>query len=266
MYVEVNARRLYVERQGSLDGPSVVLLHHGLGSTQAWRSQVALLAQAGFDVIAYDRWGYGQSDPRPSLSAPTFEDDLGDLEGVLDALHIEQAALVGHSDGGTIALYFAVSQPHRLRALAVVAAHVYIEEKMLPGIEAVRWAFENDARLRAGLRRIHGEKTERVFYNWYHGWVRPENAGWDMRPLLAHITCPVLVVQGMLDEHATPQHARDLARALPNAQLWLLQNANHMLPQESGAVFNPRLLAFLQAALHPGPNGHHSHAAQPRNG
>lgn len=266
MYVEVKARRLYVDRQGSPDGPAVVLLHHGLGSSQAWRSQVALLAQAGFDVIAYDRWGYGQSDPRPSLAVPFFDDDLDDLIALLDTFRIEQVALVGHSDGGTMALYFGAAHPERLRALVVVAAHVYIEEKMLPGIEGLRWAFENDARLRAGLQRMHGEKTELVFFNWYRGWARPENVGWDMRPLLARITCPVLVAQGMQDEHATPQHARDLAQALPNAQLWLLQGANHMLPQEAGLLFNPRLLAFLQAALHPGPNGHHSHAAQLRDG
>ncbi len=266
MYVEVNARRLYVDRQGSPEGPPVLLLHHGLGSTRAWRSQMALLTQAGFDVIAYDRWGYGRSDPRPNLPVPSFSDDVDDLHALLDDLHIEQAALVGHSDGGTIALYFGASYPHRLRALVTVAAHIYIEEKMLPGIESVRWAFEHDNRLRSGLQRMHGEKTEHVFYNWYHGWVRPENVGWDMRPLLGCITCPALVVQGMQDEHATPQHARDLAQALPNAQLWLLPGANHMLPQEASTVFNPRLLAFLQAALHPGPNGHRGTAAQVRDG
>lgn len=266
MYIELHGRRLYVDRQGPLDGPAVVLLHHGLGSTQAWRSQTALLAQAGFNVIVYDRWGYGQSDPRPRLSVPSFDEDLDDLLGLLDELHLEQAALVGHSDGGTICLYFAAAHPHRVTAVVVVAAHIYVEEKMLPGIEGVRWAFENDPRMRAGLRRMHGEKTDQVFYHWYRGWMRPEIIGWDMRPLLRSITCPVWVVQGLQDEHASAQHARDLAQALPKSQLWLLKDANHMLPQESGAAFNPRLLAFLQAALHPGSNGHHTSPEASRNG
>lgn len=255
-----------MDRQGPADGPAVVLLHHGLGSAQSWRSQITLLAEDGFDVIAYDRWGYGRSDPRPGLSVPSFAEDLEDLLGLLDFLKIKQAALVGHSDGGTIALYFAAAHPHRVRALVVVAAHIYVEEKMIPGIEGVRWAFENDPRLRAGLRRMHGEITEQVFYNWYYGWVRPEIAGWDMRPLLGGIRCPALVVQGMQDEHATPQHARDLAHALPKARLWLLKEATHMLPQEAGAVFNPRLLAFLQAVLRSRPNGHHTLPEASRNG
>jgi pimeloyl-ACP methyl ester carboxylesterase len=68
-----------------------------------------------------------------------------------------------------------------------------------------------------------------------------------MRHVLKKIACPALVVQGFQDEHATPQHARDIAAAIPGAQLWLLQGAQHMLPQENAVVFNQRLLQFLDA-------------------
>lgn len=251
----INGRRLYLERRGPPEGAPVLLLHHGLGSTHSWRGQAAYLAQAGFQVAAYDRWGYGRSEPRAELSVPGFADDVSDLGALLDELEWPQVSLVGHSDGGTIALYYAAAHPQRVSALVVVAAHVYVEEKMIPGIEAVRWAFENDPRFREGLRRQHGENTGQVFYNWYHAWRQPSNQGWDMRPLLGLITCPTLVVQGLLDEHATPQHARDLAQSISGAQVWLLEGANHMLPQEAGLAFNPRLLAFLSAALHPGHNG-----------
>ena len=66
-----------------------------------------------------------------------------------------------------------------------------------------------------------------------------------MRPLLAGISCPALVIQGEQDEHATPQHARDIAAAIPGAELWLLPGAGHMLPQEAAERFNPRLIEFL---------------------
>jgi len=109
----------------------------------------------------------------------------------------------------------------------------------------VRQSFLSDERFRNGLRRAHGDKFEAVFDYWYSGWIRPENLGWDMRPVLNRIACPTLVVQGLEDEHATPQHARDLAAGIPGAELWLVPGARHMFPQEQPEMFNQRLLAFL---------------------
>ena len=244
--MQVNGHHLHVEDHGDASAPAVILLHHGLGTTRAWRRQVPALVEAGYRVIAYDRWGYGQSEPRPSLEVPSFADDLADLEAILANLNLQSAALIGHSDGGTIALYHAARHPQNVTALVTVAAHIYIEPKMETGIQGIRRAFEGDERFRTRFRQVHGEKYEAVFRNWYDGWHTPKSLGWDMRPLLAQITCPTLVIQGEADEHATPQHARDIAEGIPNAELWLIPRARHMLPQENAAIFNPRVIAFLE--------------------
>lgn len=243
--IKVNGHHLYVETHGTQSGAPVVLLHHGLGSVRAWRGQIAALAQAGYYVVAYDRWGYGRSEFRYGIDMPSFGTDLADLETLLDSLQICKAALVGHSDGGTIALYFAAQYPERVWCLVTVAAHIYVEAKMQPGILGVRQAFQKDMRFRESLQRVHGDKFETVFSNWFDGWHRPECLTWDMRPVLARIVCPALIVQGMEDEHATPCHAQDLAAAVPAATLWLVEGASHMLPQEKADLFNDRLLAFL---------------------
>jgi pimeloyl-ACP methyl ester carboxylesterase len=241
----INGHGIHVETLGPTDGPGVILLHHGLGSTRAWKEQLPALAEAGFHVLAYDRWGYGQSEERQGLGIPAFTQDIADLKALMDQANMAQAALVGHSDGGTIALYFAAQYLECVTRLVTIAAHIYIEPKMEPGIMNVQYAFEQDARFRAGLRRVHGEKFEEVFHNWFDGWHQPDCLSWDMRPILHKITCPTLVVQGSQDEHATPQHARDIADAIPEARLWLVPGAGHMLPQENAAQFNPRLLEFL---------------------
>jgi pimeloyl-ACP methyl ester carboxylesterase len=253
-FLEVNGGALYVETHGPEEGPAVVLLHHGLGSVQAWKEQIPALAEAGFRVIAYDRRGYGQSSPRSmrggaSLQAnfqPLFTSDREDLHALLGALGIKRAALVGHSDGGTIALYFAADHPERTTHLVTAAAHIYVEEKMGTGIDGVREAYETSERFQEGLRRAHGYQAGAVFEGWYTGWRRPENLTWDMRPVLAGITCPALVVQGTEDEHTTPQHARDIAASIPTAELWLEPGAGHMLPQEMAKVFNRRVVEFLR--------------------
>lgn len=243
---ETHGHRLYWEAHGQADRPAVVLLHHGLGSTHTWRAHLPVLAGAGWRAIAYDRWGYGASDPRPALDLPAFRVDVADLLALLDALRAPRAALVGHSDGGTIALCLAALHPERVAALVVVAAHIYVEAAALPGMLSVARSYESDRRFREGLRRMHGEKWESVFRNWYHGWLRPEHLKWDMRPLLYQIACPALVVQGESDEHATARHAQDLAEAIPGAELWLVPGGHHLLPQEQPEPFNRRLLTFLE--------------------
>jgi pimeloyl-ACP methyl ester carboxylesterase len=240
---------LNVEQYGPKTGPEVVLLHHGLGSVKAWRGQIPGLVDAGFHVIVYDRWGYGGSDVRTGLDLPTFATDIADLEVLLERLGVRQTALVGHSDGGTIALYYAVQYPDQVTGLVSVSAHIYVEAKMELGILVVQHAFEADEHFRTGLRYAHGAKYEAVFRNWFDGWHRTESLLWDMRPILKQIRCPVLIVQGERDEHATPKHAEDIAEAIPGAELWLIPAAGHMVPQENNLLFNPRLLQFLQ---HPG--------------
>ncbi len=244
--LQVNGHCLNVEQAGEDSGPAVVLLHHGLGSTRAWRGQIPALAEGGFHVVAYDRWGYGGSDTRPALDLPGFTTDLDDLHALLQQLNIPKTALVGHSDGGTIALYFAARWPEMVSCLVTVAAHIYVEPRMEPGIWGIRQAFDGDERFRKGLRQAHGDKFQSVFENWFGGWYKPEFLSWDMRTVLKQIRCPTLVVQGEEDEHATSQHARDIAAWIPGSELWLVPGAQHMLPQENAAIFTPRLLQFLE--------------------
>lgn len=246
METTVNGHRLNVECAGPDDGPPVILMHHGLGAIQSWEEQIPALAAAGYRVIAYDRWGYGGSASRQALSMPYFGEDLADLEALLDLLEIPQATLIGHSDGGTIALYFAAQQPQRVTALVLVAAHIYVEARMGAGINETRAAFEQKERFRRGMERVHGDKGEGVFWNWYHGWTDEANLGWNIQPLLAGIPSPALVVQGLEDEHKTPQHAGDIAGALPQATLWLEPEVGHMLPQDKPEVFNRRVIDFLK--------------------
>ncbi|OGN98124.1 MAG: hypothetical protein A2Z71_07375 [Chloroflexi bacterium RBG_13_50_21] len=246
MKILINGHNLNVEKHGPENGPIVVLLHHGLGSVRAWRGQIPAMVEAGYRVLAYDRWGYGKSEDRSALDLPTFMTDLEDLCSLLDVLGIPRATLVGHSDGGTIALYFSALHPKRVKCLVTIAAHIYVEPKMEPAILGIRQAFEQDNRFRKGMHSAHGEKYEAVFQHWFDGWHRFELLGWDMRPVLDQIRCSSLIIQGEGDEHASPQHAKDIAASIHGAELWLMAGAKHMLPQENSAEFNLKVLQFLK--------------------
>jgi pimeloyl-ACP methyl ester carboxylesterase len=247
--LQINQRSIYVEIHGARHNPWVLMLHHGLGTTQSWKKQIPALVQAGFCVMLYDRWGYGRSQRRGEPISPQFFDDLQDLEQLLDQVAPAQIAIVGHSDGGTIGLYFASRHPEQLKCLVVIAAHIYVEKKMDAGINYVKHSFLEDQKFQKSLASLHAENYPSVFWNWYAGWRQEQNLVWDMRHELAGINCPTLVVQGTEDEHATCKQAEDLTAAVPGAQLWLMEDAGHMLPQTHAQVFNQRLVSFLNETI-----------------
>lgn len=247
--LDVNGRRLAIQSAGPESGPVLVFLHHGLGAISSWKGQIQEFCKDGYRVLAYDRWGHGDSAHRERWSMPDFEPDVADLESILDQLSYPQVALIGHSDGGNIAMHYATQHPHQVACLVLVAAHIYIEPKMAAGLQTLKLEFESDLRFQNQMRRVHGSNSEALFWGWYEGWSQPGIQEWDLRPLLNQIPCPTLVVQGAQDEHASPQHAHDLASCIPDAELWLVPNAGHMLPQDNAPEFNQRVLQYLHQTL-----------------
>lgn len=237
---------VYYEVDGPADGDTVIALHHGLGTTRSWKNQVNAFVDAGFRFVTYDRWGYGKSGPRDGFDLPEFRNDLNDLYNLYDQLEIESAHLLGHSDGGTIALMFAVEYPERVNQLITIAAHIYLEETMEPGIQGIMQTFYQDEEFRGKFIKVHHGKAENLIHTWYEDWHTPAVAGWDIRESITEISSPTLVIQGMEDEHATPQHAVDIAEAIPGAELWLVPGGTHMMIEELEDEINPRLIEFLQ--------------------
>lgn len=240
----IREHELYWELHGSHYGPVVVLLHHGLGSIGSWRRQIPALVANGWRVLAYDRWGYGRSDPRPGFEPSFLIHDTEEAIRLLDVLDIERAAFIGHSDGGSIALLLGSRYPERVTSLVVVGAHVYIESKMRAGLDQI----EADARvppLGDVLTREHGERAEVVVADWINHWKGIDGKDFSLVADLGRVSCPALVIQGELDEHATPQHAIDIAAGTHDSELWLIPEVHHMPPHEIPEEFNRRVLAFL---------------------
>src|SRR3954453_3574274 len=108
---------LYYEDHGS--GPAVVLLHGWPIDSRSWEPQLHPLLQAGHRVITYDRRGFGRSS-RPS-EGYDFDTLAADLDAVLTALDVHDAALVGFSLGtGELARYVGTRGTGRLRACVVI--------------------------------------------------------------------------------------------------------------------------------------------------
>lgn len=124
-FMTVNDASIYYLDRGPVDGKPIILLHGFLGSVVDWTNTIPALTDAGFRVIAFDRPPFGLSDKRTDLDYSTQA--MSNLTaGVMDALNIEQAVIVGHSLGGAVASQFVLDYPTRVTRLVLVDAAIGI--------------------------------------------------------------------------------------------------------------------------------------------
>jgi pimeloyl-ACP methyl ester carboxylesterase len=118
-FVEANGIRMHVAEQG--EGPLVVLLHGFPESWYSWRHQLPALAAAGYHAVAPDLRGYGQTDRPEGVEKYSQLHLVGDVIALLDALGEEQAVLVAHDFGTSVAWNTAQLRPDRVRGVVALS-------------------------------------------------------------------------------------------------------------------------------------------------
>lgn len=200
----VAGRRLHAtEWPGRTDVPALVLLHEGLGSVGLWRDFPDAIAEAtGRRVIAFSRHGHGRSEPPPETRTPAFFHTEAHeiLPAVLADLDAPEPLLVGHSDGGSIALLHAALSP--VTGVVAIAPHVFVEEICVEAIRGVRSDFEGASDLRERMARHHDD-VDAAFWGWCGVWLDPAFRAWSIEEDIEGVTAPTLVVQGDADPYGT---------------------------------------------------------------
>ena len=204
------------------------MLHEGLGSVALWKTFPEQLARrTGARVIAYSRYGYGDSEVLCGKRDVDYMHHEGEvvLPALLGQLEIERPILFGHSDGASIALIYAGVHPQAVAGLVLEAPHVFVEEHSIRGIAAAAAAFRNTD-LAAKLGRYHRD-VDRTFWGWNEIWLDPRFRAWNIASYAARVTAPVLVLQGYEDEYGTPTQPRTIAGLVPDATTVMLENCGH---------------------------------------
>ena len=251
--------RLPYDEAGS--GPALVLLHAGVADRTMWREHLDPLAAAGYRVIALDLPGFGEA-PVPTGPQAPWNDVLETMAG----LGIDQAALVGNSFGGAVALRVGVVAPVAVSALALISTP---PPDLEPTSELrAAWDAEEGALERGDLEAAVEAVVE--------AWTLPD-AGPELRervaamqrralavqteagevdeapdPLerdpgaLAGVAVPALVAAGERDMPDFLDGAERLARTLPRARHAVIPRAGHLAPLETAEAFRELLLGFLK--------------------
>ena len=238
-FAPVNGIRLWYAVFGQ--GEPVVFLHGGLANAEYWGLQVPAVAQ-GYQVIVPDSRGHGRStrDSRP------FGYDLmaDDVVALLDYLNIQQAAVVGWSDGGILGLDLAIRHPDRVSKVFAFAANTD-PSGVVGGVEKnpTFAAFIG----RAGHEYAALSATPRE----YDAFVDAISRMWATQPnwtadRLRGIRAPVLVVDGDHDEAIRRAHTERIAASIPGAGLLILPNTSHFAFLQDPEAFTWHVLHFLQ--------------------
>lgn len=246
-----------------------VLLIMGFGGDHlAWGMQVPVLAER-HRVIAFDNRGAGQSDaPDHPYTTRTMADDAA---GLLAALGVEQAHVIGLSMGGMIAQELALNHPARVRTLQLHATYARPDaylRALMASWRTVRSALGREDALRAMAPWLFAPAT----YNERPGFVEtvlqtalasphPQSLTGFLRQseaVIAHdaldrlpaIRCPTLVSVAEQDGLVPPRFSRELADRIPGAELVVIPRGGHVCLWEHADAFNDLCLGFLARHAH----------------
>ena len=259
MWVEVENGRLFVEVAG--EGPPLLMLHGWPLDHRMFGPQLCELSSS-LRVIAYDRRGFGRSDAPPDLRL-----ELDDIDRVLDALELTSVHLLGMSQGGRVAIRYAVTREHRLRSLILQGAVIdglrieELEFERVPLVEYAelaragsldevrhRWLqhpmMQIDAQYAAESRLVQQlladyKGTDLVDFE-------PNSYGFatDVVTALDTLQVPTLVMTGTLETAARKRHAYEILSRVPDSREVLLEGSGHLSNLTAAATYNQAVREF----------------------
>jgi 3-oxoadipate enol-lactonase len=261
-WILVNGVMLRYEQTGSGEIP-VVLVHDMGMNLELWDEVMPALSPRL--VLRYDMRGFGMSE---KFRTPvTVEDHIQDLLKLMDGLGIAKPVLIGESIGGAIVLKFAARFPERVRA--VVAINPLVKMTMtgppanpslakgrdtpkLLETEGIRayleedldWLYPKELRTPERMNRFMGIEVSQDPDNRASA-MRMQKMGVDIHDELPRISCPALLIAGMLNSTYTEEQWREIRAAIPGARLEPIKSAHHAA-FESPEMVGPLLHKFLQ--------------------
>ena len=245
MLAHVNGLDIYYEVHGARGAkPPIVLLHGGDPTIETSFAKILPDLAKHRQVIAFEQAGHGHTPDRPDQPF-SFEQSADDAAGLLEKLGIERADFYGYSNGGTIALQIAIRHPKLVRKLVIQSAN-FRKDGMYPEFwDGMRHATLDNmpAEFREAYLRTapHPEQLQSYFEKSVRRMLEFKDIPAEA---IQSIQAPALIMIGDRDV-VRPEHALEMYRLMPHAQLAILPNSDHMKMSDRAAWEVPMIESFL---------------------
>ncbi|MEW5721240.1 MAG: alpha/beta fold hydrolase, partial [Chloroflexota bacterium] len=250
-FIEINGAQIYYETFGDerADRAPIVLIHGSTGTGQSnWQLVAPLLARE-YRVVVPDCRGHGQSsNPNQSYA---FKEMADDTAALVRALGYQRAHIIGHSNGGNVALVTLVEHPEIVQTAILQAANAYVSADLIEKEPAIfdpdRIARERPEWMDAMIA-LHGATHGKEYWRdlarlTLHAIITEPNYTPED---LARVRRPTFVIQGEHDRVNAPmRHAQFIAQHIPDSEFWIPKNIGHNVHDEMLFDWIARVLDFL---------------------
>ena len=259
-FAAVNGQNIFYTDTGGADKPVLIFSHGLLMDHTMFDPQIATFKDS-YRCIAWDERGHGQTAKTGECPPFSYYDAANDLEALLQHLNIEQAVLVGMSQGGYLSMRCALTHPKVVRALVLIDTQAMPEDpSLMPHHMALvqRWAESglSDEMAATVESFILGEGWSGAAA-WKAKWKQVDNANLiqcfttlgqrdDIAQKIADIQVPALVIHGTQDRAIAPERAKAMANTLPQATWVEIEGAGHAANLTHPQPVNQAMQAFLR--------------------
>ncbi|MDH5859285.1 alpha/beta fold hydrolase [Lampropedia aestuarii] len=245
--LQINGALIYYEQKGNQNGPALVFLHGGLGNMETFNKITPHLGKT-YRLIGIDSQGQGGSTL--GISPLTYRRIQEDVEAVIQHLGLANASVIGHSDGGIVALRLAASGATWIDKIITIGAHWALSvddptREMYASITATDWRDMFPEEVDRYLALNPEPNFERLLAMVRLLWLDDSEEGYPGETVRS-ISASLLVVRGDEDQLVSRANAVELADRVAAAKLLNMPFADHSVQESQPDRLLPMLDEFLQ--------------------
>lgn len=243
--------KIYYEVHG--EGDAIIFMHHGFGCMKIWNGIYPRFVEAGFQVVMYDRRGYGRSEGGEDffqfyVSDRFRPESVDELRSMKEYLGIGTCHLVGQCEGGVVGVDYAARYPHEIMTLTAASTQCYSEVPMteLNSRRLVQNFSDLEPQLQAKMVEWHG-KTGEAKYNQFAKLGGAYGTDYfDLRSTLIKVTCPALVLYPDRSSIFDVEQSTAFYRSLPKGELAVFPRCGHNTYDQRPEEYIKTVLDFIK--------------------
>lgn len=244
--ITINDNKIFYDIRGK--GDNLILLHNGFHSSKTWDSVIDELSE-NYRVIAYDRYGYGNSEHLDGMiESDIVEDGVEELAILIEELGLERVNFIGHCLGGAIALLYTAKYPDKVDKVVAASVGYYSDEKLLFKSDWTFRPFEQiPLPLQNHLTKMHGESYALKFWeiicDYKNAYIMDSN--YTIVDRIKGIKNEIMIMNGDSDFYFDIDHPLSVYKKIKNAAFCIIPRAGHDIHIEKKTEFLTAVNTFL---------------------